>query len=262
MGHIQFFKYQGTGNDFILVDDRKGNFPLSNTTLIQQMCRRRFGVGADGLILLQQDNETDFLMNFYNPDGSQSYCGNGSRCAVHFANTLGIIGSECSFRAIDGVHLGKITEHAVEISIRPVNEILEQAEEGEQWLINTGSPHYIVFCADTEQVNLLEEARKIRYSDTFRDKGVNVNFVEITSPQSVRMRTYERGVEDETLSCGTGVTAAAIAHWRRGGEPGMVDVLTRGGRLKVKAAMQPDGSFTDVWLIGPAEQTFSGTFNY
>lgn len=262
MVNIQFVKYHGTGNDFILVDARNGDFPQSDTTLIQQMCRRRFGIGADGLILIQQDNETDFHMNFYNPDGSQSYCGNGSRCAVKFAKELGLVGTECTFRAIDGVHRGRITDTAVEISILPVNKIERQSNDEVQWLINTGSPHYIVFCAETEAVNLIEEARHIRYNEVFRENGVNVNFVEITSPQSIRMRTYERGVEDETLSCGTGVTAAAIAHLQRGGEPGRVEVLTRGGKLIVKATALPDGSFSDIWLIGPAEHTFSGTFIY
>jgi len=254
---FDFSKYQGTGNDFVMVDNRELQFPSEDLTLIRQICHRKFGIGSDGLILIEEDSAADFHMNFFNPDGSKSYCGNGSRCAVHFANQLGMVGTECSFRAIDGVHKGRLEEISVRTSILPVTQI---EKRNSHWLINTGSPHYIVFCDDTEAIDLITESHNIRFNEEFREKGVNVNFVEITSPQSIRMRTYERGVENETLSCGTGVTAAAIAHLINGGEKGRVEVRTRGGQLSVQAEQQHDGTFCEVWLSGPVQQTFTGKY--
>lgn len=256
---VDFFKYQGTGNDFIVIDNRNLQFPAENLAVIRKMCNRRMGIGSDGLILIEPDEAADFHMNFFNPDGSQSYCGNGSRCAVHFANSLGIIEHECVFRAIDGEHRGVLETGEVRISIRPVLAI---EQRGEDFLIDTGSPHYIRFLADIDRVNMVQEAREIRYNDEFKDKGVNVNFVEVTGDRAIRMRTYERGVEAETLSCGTGVTAAAIAHLERVEGPGhTVKVETRGGQLSVSATKGADNSYFDIWLSGPAEQTFTGKYN-
>lgn len=256
---IPFYKYQGTGNDFIVIDNRKMWFPSDDITLIKAMCDRRFGIGSDGLILIEPDEATDFYMNFYNPDGSQSYCGNGSRCALHFARSLKMVNGECLFRAIDGEHKGNFENDRVFVSIRPVLEILRK---GEDFFIDTGSPHYIRFVSDINSIDLIAEAHKIRYSDQYRQKGVNVNFVDVEDDHIIQMRTYERGVEDETLSCGTGVTAAALAHMTREGFSRTVTVETRGGTLKVSAT--PGGqenSFFNIWLSGPAVQTFSGTYH-
>lgn len=224
------------------------------------MCDRRYGIGSDGLILIEPDGTTDFHMNFFNPDGTQSYCGNGSRCAVHFAHSLGMVENEGLFRAIDGEHRGVLSDTEVRISIRPVIH-LEQRDE--DFLIDTGSPHYIQFMSEIEGIDVVEQARTIRYNAEFKEKGVNVNFVEVIGDRAIKMRTYERGVEGETLSCGTGVTAAAIAHLERSEGTGhSVNVETRGGRLKVSATKGADNSYFDIWLMGPAEQTFTGTFTY
>lgn len=255
---IPFSKYQGTGNDFVLVDNRDQRFPAENMTVIRQICHRKFGVGSDGLILIQPDNEADFYMNFFNPDGSQSYCGNGSRCALHFAQRIGMVGDRSSFRAIDGIHEGRTNGHKVTTSILPVSPI---EKRGDNFLINTGSPHYIVFCEDVESVDLIAEAREIRYNHEFKSAGVNVNFVQIIGEGQLKMRTYERGVEDETLSCGTGVTAAALAHLASAEvELSKVKVETRGGHLEVVAQKQRDGAFSQIALSGPVQETFTGTY--
>lgn len=255
---IPFSKYQGTGNDFVLVDDRDKRFPTENMTAVRQICHRKFGVGSDGLILIQPDKEAGFYMNFFNPDGSQSYCGNGSRCAVHFAQRIGMVGDRSTFRAIDGMHEGRVDGNQVTTSILPVAGV---EKRGEDFLINTGSPHYIVFCEDAESIDLITEAREIRYNDEFKSAGVNVNFVQIISPGQLKMRTYERGVEDETLSCGTGVTAAAIAHMASAEvDLNKVKVETRGGHLEVVAQKQRDGAFSEIALSGPVQETFTGTY--
>lgn len=257
---IPFYKYQGTGNDFIVIDNREQWFPADDVGLIKTMCNRRFGIGSDGLILIESDTNhiTDFIMKFVNPDGSKSFCGNGSRSALHFARSLQMIGDECIFKAFDGEHKGRFENDQVFVSIRPVLEILRQ---GDDFFIDTGSPHYIRFVSDLKNLDVVAEAHKIRYSDQYREKGVNVNFVDVQDEHAIQMRTYERGVEDETLSCGTGVTAAALAHMTREGFERTVTVETRGGTLKVSAT--PGGqenSFFNIWLSGPAIQTFSGIY--
>lgn len=255
---IPFSKYQGTGNDFVLIDNRDQRFPNENLTVIRQICHRKYGVGSDGLILIESDTESDFYMNFFNPDGSQSYCGNGSRCAVHFAQSLGMIDDRSTFRAVDGIHNGVTDGNMVTTSILPVSAI---DRRGENFLINTGSPHYILFCEDANAVDLIDEARKIRFNDEFKSAGVNVNFVEIISPGQLRMRTYERGVENETLSCGTGVTAAALAHLASaGGGLSAVKVETRGGHLEVEAKKQDNTAFSEIELSGPVQKTFTGNY--
>jgi len=249
---LKFSKYQGTGNDFVMVDDRLLSFPTANLSVIQKICHRKYGVGSDGLILIQADSEADFYMNFFNPDGSQSYCGNGSRCAVHFANTIGAIGNTCTYRAIDGLHQGQILKNGwVETSILPVSEIKKIEED---YFINTGSPHLILFSDNIEEIDIIEPARKIRYDARYSPGGTNVNFVERLNSSSIRMRTYERGVEDETLSCGTGVTAAALAVMK---ESGIISVETRGGKLQVEATKTTTG-FEHIKLSGPAELVFNG----
>jgi diaminopimelate epimerase len=249
---LKFSKYQGTGNDFVMVDDRSLTFPAANLSVIQKICHRKYGVGSDGLILIQPDSEADFYMNFFNPDGSQSYCGNGSRCAVHFANSIQAIGNTCTYKAVDGLHQGRILENAwVETTILPVSQI---EKIGADFFLNTGSPHYVKFCGEIQNINIIEQARKIRYDAQFAPGGTNVNFVEVLNSSGIKMRTYERGVEDETLSCGTGVTAAALAVMK---ESGIISVETRGGKLQVEATKTTTG-FEHIKLSGPAELVFNG----
>ncbi|MEL6865320.1 MAG: diaminopimelate epimerase [Bacteroidota bacterium] len=258
--NIPFSKYQGTGNDFVLIDNRKEVYlNMEDTAAIRQICDRRFGIGADGLILLEEADDYDFKMVYFNADGRQSsMCGNGGRCITAFAHHLGIIDQEARFLAIDGPHEARIREDQwVELKMIDVAEV----EVGEDYfLLNTGSPHYIIFVEDIDDINVVENGQAIRYSRRFRKEGVNVNFVEKTSAGLI-VATYERGVEDETLSCGTGVTAAAIAyHIDQQKEGEEVAIESKGGRLAVRLAAGSDGGFRDIWLCGPAQQVFSGVY--
>lgn len=252
MTGLQFFKYQGTGNDFIMMDNRDGNIQLT-LAQIQRLCDRKFGIGSDGLILIETTPEADFHMNFFNPDGSKSFCGNGSRCAVRFAQQLGIVGNEGRFLAIDGLHNFKFDNEAVHIHMRDVENA--QLSNG-HYIINTGSPHYIIYVEDVAQLDIVSQGRAIRYNDSFKEEGINVNFVQETV-EGLKIRTYERGVEDETLSCGTGVTAAALSYHMRHPEASELTVNARGGQLFVKWKYI-DNRYTDIYLCGPAERVFEG----
>ncbi|TVR38700.1 MAG: diaminopimelate epimerase [Cryomorphaceae bacterium] len=253
---LAFEKYQGTGNDFIIIENRSKSFPVHDVNVIQWLCHRRFGIGSDGLILIEPDEVADFYMNFFNPDGSQSYCGNGSRCAVLFAHSHGWVGNRCSFRAIDGMHQGFVDDNGwIRISMNPVASCVENNSD---FQLNTGSPHYIRFTGDVEHADLIDVGRSIRYNDTFREKGINVNLVQELAEGILRMRTYERGVEDETLSCGTGVTAAALAYRLKSNFQDEVIVQTKGGELKVQADADDNRGFHNIWLSGPARKVFSG----
>lgn len=259
--HIAFKKYQGTGNDFVIIDDRHGRFPVHERALVARLCDRRFGVGADGLILLRERTGYDFEMVYFNADGGlSSMCGNGGRCIVAFAASLGIVaGQACSFWAADGPHDARIApDGQVELRMADVAQV---AHDGHRYLLDTGSPHYVAWAGPIEAMDVKSAGQGVRYSEPFRAQGVNVNFVEDT-PQGIRVATYERGVEDETLSCGTGVTAAAIAHALRSpaGSPPqqLIHVDTKGGQLAVRLSMQ-QGRFTDIWLCGPAVLVFEGT---
>lgn len=253
---IFFEKYQGTGNDFILVDDRQGHFPSDNLALVRKLCARHFGVGSDGLILIRKSFHLDFHMEFFNPDGSSSFCGNGSRCAVVFANKLGMFQSgSCRFSAIDGQHEALIAEDWVRVKMRDVEKVTLM---GEQMEIFTGSPHFLVFGSTLPSGDIRNKAREIRYNETYREKGINVNFV-APDARGISMRTYERGVEDETLSCGTGVTAAALGAAIKYGYTSPLHVSTAGGLLKVHFAMSGQSSFRDIWLEGPAQKVFEGS---
>lgn len=251
---IPFHKYHGTGNDFILVDNREGIFREDKET-IQRLCDRHFGIGSDGLILIESDSEADFYMNFFNPDGSQSFCGNGSRCAVAFFHQVFPSKETIRFRAIDGMHSASVASGIVSISMSDVNEIRE-APDG--WFLNTGSPHIIRFVDSLGELDIVKEARAIRYNERWKEKGVNVNFVSVTGSNRIRMRTYERGVEAETLSCGTGVTAAALAFHYLNKSDGRIEVETAGGRLSVLFVDDGSGLFREVQLIGPATPVFEG----
>jgi len=252
---IQFYKYQGTGNDFVMIDNRNNVFDKSNIKAVQQLCDRRFGVGADGLILIENLEDLDFNMIYFNADGTQSFCGNGSRCAVAFAKHLGIIEKQAMFLSTDGEHEAWIND-AGEVSLKMHD--VENIEKGEgYYFINTGSPHYIVQVDDVATINVKEEGAAIRYNDRFKAEGTNVNFVKFTDNE-LSIRTYERGVEDETLSCGTGVTAAALSLVDKNKlTSGVIYVNAVGGNLKV--GFKRNGNvFSDIWLIGPATFVFKG----
>lgn len=256
---MNFYKYQGTGNDFILINNMNQEIKLTEEQ-IKLLCDRHFGIGSDGLILLEPDKEADFQMVFYNPDASMSFCGNGSRCAVRFAKDQGIIDNQCHFRAIDGMHSGRIIDQErVAVRMKQVEgaKILSSLE----YFIHTGSPHHLVFTENLDRVDFIDFCKNIRYNPIYAPGGTNVNLVLPISPNFLKMRTYERGVENETLSCGTGVTAAAIGlSIQQGLKDGnhSIGVETRGGTLEVQ--FEKEGlNFTSMDLIGPAVSTFQGT---
>jgi diaminopimelate epimerase len=251
---IQFSKYQGTGNDFIMIDNRDGAIQLS-THQVVYLCDRKFGIGSDGVVMIESHANEDFYMIFYNPDGSQSFCGNGSRCAVAFARQLGIVGNHGMFGAIDKPHAFVVNDDEIAIQMRDVEAV---KWEESQCVIQTGSPHFIRRVEDPDKLDVAFEGAAIRYSNRFTQEGINVNFVRMGEGE-LWMRTYERGVEAETLSCGTGVTAAALSLAAL--QPSVREVLvhTRGGDLKVKLEPTVDGGFHDVWLCGPAKEVFQGT---
>jgi diaminopimelate epimerase len=257
---IPFHKYQATGNDFILIDNRSGVFSFS-TDQIKKICDRKFGIGADGLILIEKHSSTDFNLNYYNSDGSQSLCGNGSRAAVQFASTLGLINGKTYFHAYDGLHDAELQSNE-KIRLR-MNDVNEVKELGANLFINTGSPHLICFVDDVGQYPVFEEGRKLRYDKLFEAQGgTNVNFVELQGNNTIFVRTYERGVENETLSCGTGVTAAALAASRKG-YASPVTVKTRGGELSVEFERHTGTPiFSHIYLNGPAKKVFEGVFEF
>lgn len=256
MAIIAFSKWQGTGNDFILIDDREAAFPLDDLRLIRLLCDRHFGIGSDGLILLRKPTSEGaaYHMEFFNPDGSRSFCGNGSRCAYAFWCEVVKDRSDARFTAIDGEHVARWKEGEVEIAMRDVQG-LEQIDADSD-LLNTGSPHLVLWVDDPASVDIIPAARAHRYGARFKAEGVNVNFVRWHDGRA-EMRTYERGVEAETLSCGTGVTAAAISAMARGMGSGNVTVRTEGGTLHVTARKE-GASFTDVRLRGPVQKVFEG----
>lgn len=256
---VPFYKYQGTGNDFVMIDNRQLHFPKNNTKLIQKLCDRRFGIGADGLILLENDKISDFRMVYYNADGNESsMCGNGGRCIVAFAHFLGIIGQTTRFIAIDGEHVAEIQNEKVSLQMIDVNSIsLGQSHV----YLNTGSPHHVELVTDLDSYPVKEQGAEIRYSGRYGDKGSNVNFVEPVSENTFKVRTYERGVEDETLSCGTGVTAVAIAMYEMGKtSQDTIELWTPGGMLVVSFE-HVGNTYTQIYLKGPAQQVFEGVID-
>lgn len=253
---VQFYKYQGTGNDFIMIDNRDEKFSGLTANQIQKICQRRFGVGADGLILLENSEEHDFKMVYFNSDGRQSsMCGNGGRCILQFVYDLGMTQENYAFTAIDGLHHGVVDRDEVCLEMKNVMGI-ERFENGDLFL-DTGSPHHIVFKNVLPGEDFISQAKSIRHNERYNAEGVNVNFVAVEG-KSLEIRTFERGVEDETLSCGTGVTAAAISsHYSGKIEGNVINVKTSGGQLQVKFKIT-DGRYNDIWLIGPATRVFEG----
>ncbi len=253
---IHFYKYQGTGNDFVMVDNRSQVFPRNNVSLIQKLCDRRFGIGADGLILLEPSEAHDFTMVYFNADGKEgSMCGNGGRCIVAFAKKLHMIKNKTTFVAADGLHYAEIKNGLVNLKMADVENIEIYDTHA---FLNTGSPHHVNFCNIVENLNVREMGSKIRYGAPYFEEGTNVNFVEQISGDSFKVRTYERGVEDETLACGTGVTAVAIAANKSNKtteEKIYIDVL--GGKLEV--SFKKEGNiYKNVFLKGPAQFVFEG----
>lgn len=251
---LSFYKYQGTGNDFVIIDNRKQVFPKDDTKLVAKLCDRKFGVGADGLILLENDSASDFKMVYFNSDGNIStMCGNGGRCLVAFANFLGIIDGETNFKAIDGLHHAIIKNEIVSLQMVDVSEIKIKPNAS---FLDTGSPHHVQLVENLATYKVQKEGAKLRYG-LYGEKGSNINFVEQINDAQFSVRTYERGVEDETLSCGTGVTAVAIAMHKTGkttSEKITIDAV--GGQLEVK--FNSNGNYSNVFLIGPAKQVFKG----
>jgi len=255
---IHFYKYQGAGNDFILIDNRDNSVDHHNPQLISGLCDRRFGIGGDGLMLLQNKEGYDFEMIYYNADGQpSSMCGNGGRCIVAFAKFLGVIESETEFLAVDGPHYAKISDEGDWVSLQMI-DVNEVNTDADAYVLNTGSPHYVKLVEGLEQRNVYQEGHAIRNNATYRKNGINVNFVE-PMKEGYFVRTFERGVEDETFACGTGVTAVALAMAQHKQQTGHITtpIKVLGGNLNIR--FDYDGSaFTEIFLEGPAVRVFEG----
>ncbi len=256
---MHFYKYQGTGNDFVMIDNRSIDFPKKNKELVARLCDRRFGIGADGLILLDPSETTDFKMVYYNADGNESsMCGNGGRCIVAFAKQLGIIQEQTTFDAVDGLHEATIKEGIVSLRMIDIDKI-DSFEK--HTFIDTGSPHHVEFRENVDSIDVKSEGAEIRNGAPYHEAGSNVNFAMQKNENSFKVRTFERGVEDETLACGTGVTAVALAaHRNKLTNSNAINLEVMGGNLEV-SFIEKDGSYTEVYLTGPAKLVFEGTFD-
>lgn len=255
--NISFYKYQGTGNDFVMIDNRTKTFPKEKTDIISHLCDRKFGIGADGVILIEEDDSLDFKMIYYNADGSETFCGNGGRCVVAFAKQLGIIENKTTFNAIDGEHYAEINDGIVSLKMIDVNEIEEKENS---CFVYTGTQHHVEMVKSLDDYPVFDHGKTIRYS--YEDPGSNVNFVEKLSDDTFRVRTYEKGVENETLACGTGVTAVAIAMHKTGETKNTnIKLPVEGGELSVSFDYN-NNSYTNVYLIGPATFVFNGNISF
>ncbi|MEO6453281.1 MAG: diaminopimelate epimerase [Ginsengibacter sp.] len=255
---IEFFKYQGTGNDFILLDNRIHEYDGLAEKQINHLCNRRFGIGGDGLILLKKNAALDFEMQYYNADGKEgSMCGNGGRCIVKFAAYLGIHKNIYMFKAADGLHEAEIDLN--EIVRLKMNNVDKVEVHSDHYILDTGSPHYVKTVSDIMNFDVKHSGHAIRNSRNFIKEGINVNFVESLGSDEIYVRTYERGVEDETLSCGTGVTACALVCAHNDNGFNRVEVKTPGGRLSVEFDKLDENHFENIWLNGPANFVFKGT---
>jgi diaminopimelate epimerase len=251
---MKFYKYQGAGNDFVVIDDRTNTFPVSQK-YIADLCHRRFGVGADGLMLLQADEHYDFRMVYFNADGTEgSMCGNGGRCLVRFAHDLGIIDSHTTFIAVDGEHEARVNEDTISLKMIDISSIEKTAQYD---FMNTGSPHYVTYVEDLQNTDVYHQGKAIRYGEPFVSRGgTNVNFVEVLGQNTLSVRTYERGVEDETYACGTGVTACALSANLRYGFNDFVNVKVMGGNLRIEFSKVGEDAYENIFLIGPAVKVF------
>ena len=255
---FQFDKYQGAGNDFIILDDRTQKFPSDDHDRIKWLCNRNFGIGADGLILIRDSEKTDFKMVYFNANGHEgSLCGNGSRCAVAFCKANDIVGLKTTFEASDGLHKAVVDQEG--LVCLEMNDVALITNNGDSLFIDTGSPHHLEFVSDVLAVNVKTKGAEIRYGAPYFEAGSNVNFIEKTNEEDFKIRTYERGVEDETLACGTGAIAAAIgAHSSGHTKLNSINIHALGGVLRVEFSTNSD-QYENVKLIGPAVQVFSGT---
>lgn len=257
----KFYKYQGAGNDFILIDHTHASLENIDNQLIENLCHRRFGIGADGLMFVTRHEEYDFEMHYFNADGKLgSMCGNGGRCIVAFAKHLGIIERETNFLAVDGPHYARISESGEWIDLQMIDVSIIDVD-GEAYVLNTGSPHYVTIQENLKDFDVFNESKSIRYNQTYSEQGINVNFVE-DHGDHLFVRTYERGVEDETYACGTGVTAVAMAMAKHKNQTGHVttNIKVLGGDLKIE--FDYDGTtFINVFLCGPAKLVFEGAIN-
>ncbi|HVY73500.1 MAG TPA: diaminopimelate epimerase [Puia sp.] len=255
---ISFFKYQGTGNDFIILDNRQQIYSGISREIIARLCDRRFGIGADGLMMLNLHPDYDFEMKYFNADGREgSMCGNGGRCMVRFAYHLGIHKSLYHFLASDGIHEAEIDDgsNIINLKMKDVDSIRD--EDGD-FILNTGSPHYVKIVDDVMDYDVVKKGTEIRFSREFNKEGINVNFVQVKDADEIIVRTYERGVEDETFSCGTGVTASAIVCYHNEVGYNEVAVTTKGGKLVVRYDRIDENHYNNIWLCGPAEKVFEG----
>lgn len=254
---IHFFKYQANGNDFVVIDNRETKLSLTKEQIVK-ICDRRFGVGADGVMLIEKHPSLHFNLEYFNSDGSQSLCGNGSRAAVQFASWLGLVNGKATFNAYDGPHDAELLPTGVvRLKMNNVNDVKKL---GDDYFINTGSPHFIQFVDDIDTHPVYDEGKKIRYSEPFKPGGTNVNFVSKRKDNTIFVRTYERGVENETLACGTGVTAAALAASYHG-FTSPIHIKTLGGDLSVEFKAPTSGQsdiFQEIYLVGPAKMVFEG----
>lgn len=257
---ISFYKYQGAGNDFVLIDNRKKVFNGDKIKLANQLCERKFGIGSDGLIFIEKSDKAEFEIDFLNPDGTRSFCGNGSRCAVRFAKDINVfVNNKTSFSAIDGVHFANVCDDSIKIEMKDVN-LINQINDS--YFADTGSPHYVSYFKSISDLDIIKFGHEIRYSEPYKVKGTNVNAVEEVSPMHIKVRTYERGVEGETLACGTGVTACALSYGLKNNiDSGIINITALGGELKVSFIKRSDNSFKQIWLEGPAEFVFKGELN-
>jgi len=256
---ITFYKYQGAGNDFIIIDNRNNSFDGNNTKLIEHLCNRRFGIGGDGLMLLENHDLHDFTMRYFNSDGKEaSMCGNGGRCIAAFAVHIGAIKqADCfSFMAVDGEHHASYKKGIITLKMIDVNTITKGKD---YTFLDTGSPHHVRFVENTDTIDVFNEGKTIRYSERYPD-GTNVNFVQFIDDKTLRVRTYERGVENETLACGTGVVASAISANLITPEVNDFDIQVEGGQLRVFFKVNKE-HYTDIWLEGPAKFVFKGTIS-
>lgn len=255
---LNFYKYQGTGNDFVIIDNREDIFDKNNADRISLLCDRNFGVGADGLILLENHDSLDFRMVYFNADGNESsMCGNGGRCIVAFANFLNIIKDKAVFEAADGLHNAILANGVISLQMQNVTTIEDRETHV---FLDTGSPHHIQLEAKLFDMDVKGCGRQIRYAEPYNETGSNINFVSKISEEKFAVRTYERGVEDETLSCGTGVTAVALAmHYIGETKSKHLTLQTQGGELQVSFNKEGNG-YNDIWLTGPSNQVFKGIY--
>lgn len=258
MINITFFKYQGAGNDFLLIDNRNLEFSHLTEKNINLLCNRRFGIGADGLMMLQSHPDHDFEMQYYNADGRiGSMCGNGGRCIVAFAKTLGIIHHDANFLAVDGAHYAKISGDGTWVDLQMI-DVDQIKKDADAFVLDTGSPHYVLEVKDLQDMDVFTEGKKIRNNSTYKEKGINVNFIEDKGDHFF-IRTFERGVEDETYACGTGVTAVALAKAQELQQTGHFskEIKVLGGDMRVE--YDYDGlTFSNIFLCGPAKLVFTG----